>query len=338
MIDVQNLSKRYGQATAVDGLTFTVRPGTVTGFLGPNGAGKSTTMRMMLGLTRPDTGTARIGGRAYRELARPLRQVGALLETSAPHRGLTARDHLLWLARSNGIGRSRVREVLETVGLAAAARRRIGGFSLGMGQRLGLAAALLGDPAVLVLDEPVNGLDTEGIRWLRDLLRARAAEGRTVLISSHLMAEMSMVAGHLIVINRGRLLADTGMAEFLRLHGRSFVRVRTPEPGAARFGGELERHGGSVTRAPGGVLEVAGLAAGDISRIAAAGGFPLEELSNRTGSLEETFLQAIGEGDTGADGGGDGGGGGAAGRGQGPGGGGSSGGGTAGTGGRNTHV
>ncbi|MER6568218.1 ATP-binding cassette domain-containing protein [Streptomyces sp. NPDC001093] len=294
MIDVQNLTKRYGQATVVDGLTFTVRPGSVTGFLGPNGAGKSTTMRMMLGLTRPDAGSARIDGHAYRELTHPLRHVGALLETSAPHRSLTARDHLRWLAQSNRIGRGRVREVLEAVGLEDAARRRIGTFSLGMGQRLGLAAALLGDPPVLVLDEPVNGLDTEGIRWLRGLLRSMADEGRTVLVSSHLMTEMSMVADHLIVISRGRLLADTGMSDFIQRHGRPYVRVRTPR--ADGLGRELRRHGASLTRTADGALDVVGLQAAEISRLAAAGGFPLDELSTHAGSLEETFLGVIGEG------------------------------------------
>ncbi|MFC8678422.1 ABC transporter ATP-binding protein [Streptomyces griseorubiginosus] len=291
MIDVQNLTKRYGQATVVDGLTFTVRPGAVTGFLGPNGAGKSTMMRMMLGLTRPDTGTARIDGRAYVDLTYPLRHVGALLETSAPHRGLTARDHLRWLAQSNRIDPGRVGQVLETVGLADAARRRIGTFSLGMGQRLGLAAALLGDPPVLVLDEPVNGLDTEGIRWLRDLLRSMADEGRTVLISSHLMTEMALVADHLVVISRGRLLADTGMSEFLARHGRSSVRVRTPEP--ERLARELASSGATVTRIPGGGLDVVGMPAADVSRIAAKGGFPLDELSTHAGSLEDTFLGVI---------------------------------------------
>jgi ABC-2 type transport system ATP-binding protein len=299
VIDVQNLTKRYGPATVVDGLTFTVRPGAVTGFLGPNGAGKSTSMRMMLGLTRPDTGTARIDGHAYGDLTYPLRHVGALLETSTPHRGLTARDHLRWLAQSNGIARGRATEVLEAVGLADAARRRTGTFSLGMGRRLGLAAALLGDPPVLVLDEPVNGLDTEGIRWLRELLRSMAAEGRTVLISSHLMTEMALVADHLLVISRGRLLADTGMPEFIERHGRSYVRVRSPEPD--RLGGELERYGATVTRVPGGGgggggLDVVGMAAADISRIAAAGGFPLDELSTHTWSLEAAFLDVIEEG------------------------------------------
>ncbi|WP_037695284.1 ABC transporter ATP-binding protein [Streptomyces scabiei] len=294
MIDVQNLTKRYERKTVVDDLTFTVRSGAVTGFLGPNGAGKSTTMRMMLGLTRPDTGSVRIDGRAYHELRYPVRHVGALLETSAPHRGLTAADHLRWLAQSNRIARQRVGEVLEMVGLTDAARRRIGTFSLGMGQRLGLAAALLGDPPVLVLDEPVNGLDTEGIRWLRDLLRSMAAEGRTVLVSSHLMTEMSMVADHLIVISRGQLLAQTSMSDFIQRHGRTYVRARTPEP--LRLNRELERKGASLRLASDGSLEVGGMSAAEVSRLAAANGLALEELSTHTGSLEDTFLELIGKG------------------------------------------
>ncbi|WNI32566.1 ATP-binding cassette domain-containing protein [Streptomyces sp. ITFR-6] len=248
-------------------------------------------MRMMLGLTRPDEGSARIGGHAYQELRYPARHVGALLEASAPHRGMSAVDHPRWLARSNRIPRQRIGEVLDAVGLADAAKRRIGTFSLGMGQRLGLAAALLGDPPVLVLDEPVNGLDAEGIRRLRELLRAQAAEGRTVLVSSHLMTEMSMVADHLIVIDRGRLLADTGMADFMERHGRSYVRVRTTEPVLLRR--ELERAGASVTPARDGGLEVDGLPAGEISRLAAASGLALDELSTHQGSLEETFLGLV---------------------------------------------
>ncbi|CAL9471764.1 MULTISPECIES: ABC transporter ATP-binding protein [Streptomyces] len=291
----ERLTKRYGPATVVDDLSFTVRPGVVTGFLGPNGAGKSTSMRMLLGLTRPDSGTATIGGRAYRDLTYPLRHVGALLETSAPHRGMTAVGHLSWLARSNRIPRRRVDEVLDAVGLTGAARKRVGTFSLGMGQRLGLAAALLGDPPVLVLDEPVNGLDAEGIRWLRELLRAKAAEGRTVLVSSHLMAEMAQVADELIVISRGRLLAETSVSEFIGRHGRTFVRVRTPEP--LRAAQELQAKGAtSVRRAADGGLEVDGLPAGEVNRIAAAAGVPVEELSTHTGSLEETFLKLVDDG------------------------------------------
>ncbi|MFE0130800.1 ABC transporter ATP-binding protein [Streptomyces sp. NPDC059037] len=292
MIDVQNLTKRYGEHTVVGGLTFTVRPGAVTGFLGPNGAGKSTTMRMMLGLTHPDGGSARIGGHDYRELRHPARHVGALLEASAPHRSLTAVDHLRWLAQSNRIPRQRVGEVLESVGLTHAARQRTGAFSLGMGRRLGLAAALLGDPPVLVLDEPSNGLDAEGIRRLRELLRTRAAEGGTVFVSSHLMTEMSLIADHVIVIDRGQLLADTGMADFIRTYARPYVRVRTPE--SALLARELERRGAVPVLAADGSLEVGGLSAGDISRLAAACGVALDELSTRTGSLEDIFLSLVG--------------------------------------------
>lgn len=291
MIEVQNLAKRYGRNTVVDDLTFTVRSAAVTGFLGPNGAGKSTTLRMLLGLTRPDAGRARIAGRAYHELRYPARQVGALLEASAPHRGMTATRHLLWMAKSNRIPRRRVAAVLEAVGLAGADRQRTGTFSLGMEQRLGLAAALLGDPPVLILDEPVNGLDAEGIRWLRDLLRTMAAEGRTVLISSHLMTEISMVADQLIVVSRGRLLADTGMPEFVERHGRTYVRVRTPQPQWLHR--ELERAGARPRLAPDGSLEVDGMSAAGISRLAAARGHTLDELSTRTGSLEEAFLELV---------------------------------------------
>lgn len=213
MIQARDLTKRYGPTVAVDALTFDVRPGTVTGFLGPNGAGKSTTMRMILGLDAPDAGEARIGGRRYRELRWPLREVGALLEAKAFHPGRSARAHLAALAAANGIPRSRVEEVLGVVGLEGAARRRAGKFSLGMAQRLGIAAALLGDPGVLLLDEPVNGLDPEGIRWIRDLLRSLAAQGRTVFVSSHLISEMALTADHLVVIGQGRLLAETSVAE-----------------------------------------------------------------------------------------------------------------------------
>jgi ABC-2 type transport system ATP-binding protein len=213
VIEVRELTRRYGRAVAVDALSFDVRPGVVTGFLGPNGSGKSTTMRLILGLDRPDAGRARIGGRPYRELRRPLREVGALLEARAFHPGRSARAHLAALAAGNAIPRSRVDEVLELVGLTAAAGRRAGKFSLGMGQRLGVAAALLGDPAVLLLDEPVNGLDPEGVRWIRGLLMSLAAEGRTVFVSSHLIAEMALTAERLVVIGRGRLLADTTVAE-----------------------------------------------------------------------------------------------------------------------------
>jgi ABC-2 type transport system ATP-binding protein len=216
MIEVREVSKRYGSVRAVDTLTFTVRPGQVTGFLGPNGAGKSTTMRMMVGLDRPTAGDIRIDGKQYHQLREPMSHVGALFEAGAVHRGRSAYHHLLWLAQSNRIGRTRVRQVLEMVGLDTVGRRRVKGFSLGMHQRLGLAAALLGDPPVLLLDEPVNGLDPEGVHWLRYLMKSLAAEGRTVFVSSHLMSEMAITADHLIVIGRGRLLADTPLADFVR--------------------------------------------------------------------------------------------------------------------------
>lgn len=292
MIDVRKLTKRYGSTTAVDGLTFTVRPGAVTGFLGPNGAGKSTTMRMMVGLTRPDAGSARIHGYAYRDLHNPLRHVGTLLEGPAPHRSLTAARYLQWLAQANRISPRRPGEVLEMVGLGDAAHRRIGLFSLGMTRRLGLAAALLGDPSTLVLDEPVNGLDVEGIRWLRDLLASMAAEGRTVLVSSHLMAEMAMVADRLVIIHDGRLLADTTMSDFIARHGRTFVRVRTTD--ATKLARALEGQGVTVTSTPDGGLEVEGMPAAAISRLAAAGGFALDELSTHTASLEDSFLTLVG--------------------------------------------
>jgi len=239
MIEARQLTKRYGDKIAVDDLTFTVRPGVVTGFLGPNGAGKSTTMRMILGLDAPTSGSVLVNGRPYREHAAPLHEVGALLEARSIHPGRSAHAHLLALARTSGIHRSRVDEVIEAVGLAGAARRRAGKFSLGMGQRLGIATALLGDPRTVILDEPLNGLDTEGIRWVRALLRSLAAEGRTVFVSSHLMNEMAITAEHLVVIGRGRLIADIGTAEFVRNRGRSVVRVRTTDPHAlaARLAG-----------------------------------------------------------------------------------------------------
>ncbi len=228
MIEVRDVTKRYGRTLAVDGLSFTVRPGRVTGFLGPNGAGKSTTMRIALGLDRPTGGEIRIDGRPYREIPRPLHRVGALLEAKALHGGRRAEHHLLWLARSNGIGAARVREVLTMVGLDGVARRRTNGFSLGMAQRLGLAAALLGDPPVLLLDEPVNGLDPQGVHWIRTMLKSLAAQGRTVLVSSHLMAEMALTADHLVVIARGRLLADAPLREVIGGSGsleEAFLRL-----------------------------------------------------------------------------------------------------------------
>src|ERR1700736_1935078 len=233
MIDARNLTKRYGDKTAVDDLTFTVQPGLVTGFLGPNGAGKSTTMRMLLGLDAPTNGTATIGGRRYVDQPAPLREVGALLEAKAIHTGRSARNHLLALAATTGIGRRRVEEVIDLVGLTDVARKRAGGFSLGMGQRLGSASALFGDPGTLILDEPVNGLDPEGILWVRNLLKSLAAEGRTIFVSSHLMSEMALTASHLVVIGRGRLIADIGVDELTHMTSRDLVKVRTTE--AARL-------------------------------------------------------------------------------------------------------
>ena len=288
MIEVSELTKRYGHATAVDNLAFVVRPGIVTGFLGPNGAGKSTTMRLILGLARPDRGYAKIGGRAYSELREPLKNVGALLEAASPHKAMRAISHLRWVAKSNRIGPRRVTEVLEMVGLADAGRQRVGTYSLGMGQRLGLAMALLGDPPVLVLDEPVNGLDPEGIRWFRQLTRRLASEGRTVFVSSHLMTEMAMTADHLIVIGKGQLLADTTTADFVRRNARTYVRVRTAEP--ERLGKELRAAGMAVVTAAGGAMEVTGAAPADISRVATASGLTLDELTTQSASLEEAFL------------------------------------------------
>jgi ABC-2 type transport system ATP-binding protein len=288
VIEISGLTKRYGHATVVDNLAFVVRPGMVTGFLGPNGAGKSTTMRLILGLARPDRGHARIGGRAYSELREPLKQVGALLEAASPHKALRAVNHLRWVAKSNRIGPRRVTEVLEMVGLADAGRQRVGTYSLGMGQRLGLAMALLGDPAVLVLDEPVNGLDPEGIRWFRQFTRGLAAEGRTVFVSSHLMTEMAMTADHLIVIGKGQLLADTSMADFTRRNARTYIRVRAPE--ADRLAKELRAAGMAVVTAADGAMEVTGATPADISRVATASGLTLDELTTQSASLEEAFL------------------------------------------------
>ncbi len=287
MIDATHLSKRYGDTLAVDDLTFRVQPGKVTGFLGPNGAGKSTTMRMILGLDAPTGGAATVAGRRYATLPAPLREVGSLLDAGAVHPGRSARDHLRWLAASNGIGGARVDEVLETVGLAKVADRRVDGFSLGMGQRLGIAAALVGDPSVLILDEPVNGLDTEGIRWVRALLTGQAAEGRTVFLSSHLMSEMQLTADHLIVIGRGRLLADVPMDEFIRDNSRPLTRVRSPD--GARLRPALARAGATVEAVPAGGWDVAGLPADVIGDLAAHHRVALHELTPRLSSLEEVY-------------------------------------------------
>ena len=287
-IEAHNLSKRYGERLAVDALSFTVRPGTVTGFLGPNGAGKSTTMRLLLGLDRPDHGYATVGGVAYRDLPRPLCTVGAVLEAKAVHKGRNAYNHLLALAQTQHLPRRRVDEVIELVGLGAAARKRAGGFSLGMGQRLGIAAALLGDPEVLVLDEPLNGLDPEGIVWIRTLMKQLAGDGRTILVSSHLMNEMAVTADHLIVIGRGRLIADCPTEEFVARGSQPAVRVSSPD--ARSLAAVLAGQGAQVTSDGVGALIVTGLDAPRIAEIAAAQGLVLYELTPQRASLEDAFM------------------------------------------------
>jgi len=288
MIEVHGLTKRYGDKLAVDDLSFTVRPGMVTGFLGPNGAGKSTTMRMILELDAPTSGSVTVNGRPYHEHAAPLREVGALLDARSVHPGRSAYRHLLALAQTCGIRRSRVDEVVEAVGLGGVARRRAGGFSLGMGQRLGIAAALLGDPRTVILDEPVNGLDTEGIRWIRSLLQGLAAEGRTVFVSSHLMSEMAMTAQHLIVIGRGRLIADTSMEAFIASAAPAVVRVRTTDPAA--LASLLRARELAVSDAGDGALTVPGLTTDQVGRLAGAAGITLLELTAQQPSLEEAFV------------------------------------------------
>ena len=291
MIEARGLVKRYGSTMAVNDLSFSIRPGVVTGFLGPNGAGKTTTMRMILGLDAPTQGSVTVGGRSYRDLPAPMREVGALLDAKALHGGRRARDHLLCLAQSNGIPHRRVDEVLRIVGLEGVARRRAKGFSLGMGQRLGIASALLGDPAVLIFDEPVNGLDPDGIHWVRTLLRALAAEGRTVLVSSHLMSEMALTADHLLVIGKGRLIADTSVDEFVRSSSRQSVHVRSPQAAelAARFG-EAGATGADAGTGPD-VIEITGMDSAEVGRLAAAHGIALSELIPVRASLEEAFME-----------------------------------------------
>jgi ABC-2 type transport system ATP-binding protein len=289
MIDASNLTKRYGDKTAVDDLTFTVKPGVVTGFLGPNGSGKSTTMRLILGLDAPTKGNVTVGGKAYRDYPAPLHEVGILLEARSVHTGRSAYHHLLALAQTHGIPRSRVQELIALVGLEGVARKRAGQFSLGMGQRLGIAAALLGDPEVLILDEPINGLDPEGIHWIRDLLKRLAAEGRTVFLSSHLMSEMSLTADHLIIVGRGRLIRDVGLAEFVNEWSTNVVRVRSPEAAQLReviLGPDVR-----VSSEGPGVLEVEGLTAEQIGEAAAHNGFVLHELTAEKTSLEEAFME-----------------------------------------------
>ncbi|AEW98202.1 ABC transporter ATP-binding protein [Streptantibioticus cattleyicolor] len=289
MIEATALTKRYGDRTAVADLSFTVRPGVVTGFLGPNGAGKSTTMRMLLGLDAPTSGHATIGGRSYADHPAPLHEVGAMLEARAVHTGRTAYNHLLALAATTGISRRRVDEVIGLVGLGDVARKRAGGFSLGMGQRLGIASALLGDPATVILDEPVNGLDPEGIRWIRNLLKGLAAEGRTVFVSSHLMSEMALTAEQLIVVGRGRLIADISVEEFTHQASTGSVLVRTPD--AERLRAALAGPDVTVTSERPGELVVSGLGSEQIGLAAAEHRVVLHELTPQRASLEEAFME-----------------------------------------------
>jgi ABC-2 type transport system ATP-binding protein len=288
MIEAIGLTKRYGDKLAVDDVSFTVRPGMVTGFLGPNGAGKSTTMRLILGLDRPTAGTVTVNGEQYADHARPLREVGALLEARAVHTGRSARNHLLVMAATSGISRDRVEDVIDMVGLTDVADRRVGAFSLGMGQRLGIASAMLGDPHTLILDEPVNGLDPDGVRWIRNLLKGFADEGRTVFLSSHLMSEMAVTADHVIVVGRGRLLRDQPMAEFIADAAADVVRVRSPHARelAALLSGEAV-----VVRVPSDqTLEVEGMSSDQIGTVAAGAGLTLFELTTQGASLEEAYM------------------------------------------------
>jgi ABC-2 type transport system ATP-binding protein len=289
MIEVRGLTKRYGTKTAVDGLTFGVEPGMVTGFLGPNGAGKTTTMRCILGLDYPDAGTVTVDGRDYHDLGNPMREVGALIDAKAVHGGRSAYNHLLCLAQTNNLPKRRVGEVLELVGLSEVAKKRSKGFSLGMSQRLGIAATMLGDPKVLMFDEPVNGLDPEGILWIRNLMKALAAEGRTVFVSSHMMAEMENTADHLIVIGRGKLIADCSMAEFIAGSSGTAVRVRTPMAGDLIKAVTVR----SATTAvdDDGAIEVQGMTAAAIGDIAFEQGIRLHELTTVRASLEEAFME-----------------------------------------------
>jgi ABC-2 type transport system ATP-binding protein len=289
MIQVQALTKRYGGKVAVDELSFAVRPGQVTGFLGPNGAGKSTTMRVIVGLDRPTRGAAIVNGRRYAEHTAPLREVGALLEANSIHKGRSGYHHLLALAQTHGISAARVRAVLDMVGLASVAGRRAGGFSLGMGQRLGIAAALLGDPATVILDEPVNGLDPDGVLWVRTLLKGLAAEGRTVLVSSHLMSEMAVTAEHLVIIGRGRLLADTTVDELIARVAVGSVVVRSPH--ATELGDLIVHSGATVTSAEPDVLRVGGWSAERIGELAREHSIALYELTPQRASLEQAYME-----------------------------------------------
>ena len=290
MIEVEDLAKRYGDRTAVDGISFQVYPGTVTGFLGPNGAGKSTTMRMIAGLDRPTAGRVRVNGRDYRGAPAPMAELGVLLEAKAVHPGRSARDHLLALAQTAGLGKARVQAVIEQVGLADVAGRRVGGFSLGMGQRLGIATALLGQPRTVMLDEPVNGLDPEGVRWVRTLLRSLADQGCTVFVSSHLLGEMAETADRLVVIGRGRVIADSTVDDFVAGMVSDAVVVRTPD--AARLRELLSAPGVTVAADSPDTLHVRGLSTDQIGRAAWQANLPVLELSVTRGSLEEAFMQA----------------------------------------------
>jgi ABC-2 type transport system ATP-binding protein len=288
-IEVTGLRKRFGTTTALDGMTFTVAPGRVTGFVGPNGAGKSTTMRVILGLDAADSGTALVGGRTYASLARPLSQVGSLLDPGALQPGRAGRNHLLWLAHSQGLGAPRVAEVLRQVGLESAAKRKAGGYSLGMRQRLGIAAAMLADPPVLMFDEPFNGMDPEGIVWMRGFLRSLAAEGRAVLVSSHLMSELQDTADHLLVVGRGKLIADTGMAALLAAAAGDRVTLHTTAEPAATTA--LERAGGTVSAGGPGALTVAGLPAAGVVAVLSEAGVAFSEVATQRASLEQAYLE-----------------------------------------------
>jgi ABC-2 type transport system ATP-binding protein len=293
MIELRSVSKSYGKKAAVRDLSFTVRPGIVTGFIGPNGSGKSTTMRLILGLDAPDAGEATVNGKRYRDHRAPLHQVGALLEASSIHTGRSAYDHLLAMAQTHGLGRDRVEAMIELVGLGEVARKRAGTFSLGMRQRLGIASALLADPRVVMLDEPINGLDPEGILWVRNLLKGLAAEGKTVFVSSHLMSEMALTADHLIVIGKGELIADVGVREMIRDASQSSVRVRSPQ--AARLAEAIAAPDVTVRNLGDDLIEVQGADAEEIGLAAHAGGIVLYELSPRQASLEDAFMELTGE-------------------------------------------
>ena len=289
MIEARGLTKRYGDTLAVDDLSFSVAPGKITGFLGPNGAGKTTTMRLILGLDRPTSGSVTIGGKPFGQLAYPMREVGALLDAKAVHGGRSAYSHLLCLAQTNTLPARRVGEVLELVGLGTVARKRSKGFSLGMGQRLGIAGALLGDPAILMFDEPVNGLDPEGILWIRNLMKALAAEGRTVFVSSHLMSEMENTADHLLVIGRGKLISDCTVPEFIAANSRQSVRVRTPQ--SAELAKAVIAAGGTVHEDGDGLMVVHGLGVSQVGDIAFENSVRLHQLAPAQASLEQAFME-----------------------------------------------